>query len=238
MGRNVPHTELDSAYKASRQANIILDLMQQFIVRKVLLGDAQVCLFWILNRIKRTNTFIRNRTHAISRTFSDAEIFYIPTSKNPADLATKFRAGFEDAYLQLADGQPFRVGPDFMAKGLQAAIDEKLITNITEMSFELQAKRAARNQLLDPGADGVQATDVITPSEMVFLAAIGDIPAEDMTHQVIQYHHDNTTSVLLCTDNEKPIEIPAIIPEDSSISKKIAERLSSSNYIISPIRKS
>ena len=182
MGRNVPHTELDSAYRASRQANIILDLMQQFIVRKVLLGDAQVCLFWILNRIKRTNTFIRNRTHAISRTFSDAEIFYIPTSKNPADLATKFRAGFEDAYLQLADGQPFRVGPDFMAKGLQAAIDEKLITNITEMSFELQAKRAAGNQLLDPGADGVQATDVITPSELVFLAAIGEIPAEDMTH--------------------------------------------------------
>ena len=121
MGRNVPHSELNSAYRASRQANIILDLMQQFIVRKVLLGDAQVCLFWILNRIKRTNTFIRNRTHAISRTFSDAEIFYIPTSKNPADLATKFRAGFEDAYLQLADGQPFRVGPDFMAKGYNAS---------------------------------------------------------------------------------------------------------------------
>jgi hypothetical protein len=34
------------------------------------------------------------------------------------------------------------------------------------------------------------------------------------------------------------MEIPAIIPEDSSISKKIAERLSSSNYVISPIRNS
>ena len=101
MGRNVPHSELDSAYRASRQANIILDWLQQFIVRKVLLGDAQVCLFWILNRIKRTNTFIRNRTHAISRTFSDAEIFYIPTAHNPADIATQFRAGFGDSYLQL-----------------------------------------------------------------------------------------------------------------------------------------
>ena len=40
MGRNVPHSELDSTYRASRQANIILDWLQQFIVRKVLLGDA------------------------------------------------------------------------------------------------------------------------------------------------------------------------------------------------------
>ena len=111
------------------------------------------------------------------------------------------------------------------------------------MNISLQAKRAARNQLLDPGADGVQATDFITPSEMVFLAATGDIPVEDTTHHILEIHHeqdDNETPVLLCTD-ENPttnIEIPAIIPEDSSISNKIAERLNMSNYIISPIRKS
>ena len=77
-----------------------------------------------------------------------------------------------------------------MAKGLQAAIDTKLIVNITE----LQAKRAARNQLLDPGADGVQATDVINPSEMVFLAAIGEIPTEDMTSSTTM---SPTTTILL-----------------------------------------
>ena len=65
--------------------------------------------------------------------------------------------------------------------------------------------------------------------------------AEDINHQVLQHHpvpDDSTTPVLLCTDKEKQVEIPAIIPEDSSISKKIAETLNSSNYIISPIRKS
>ena len=77
MGRNVPHSELDSAYKASKQTDIILEWLNKFIIRKALIGDAQVCLFWVLNRIKRTNTFIRNRTHSISRTFDDTEIFYI-----------------------------------------------------------------------------------------------------------------------------------------------------------------
>ena len=130
-----------------------------------------------------------------------------------------------------------------MANGLQAAIDNKHITNITKMTISLQAKRAACNQLLDPGADGVQATDVITPSEMIFLAAIGEISTEDTTHQILEHHYepnDSDTPVLLCTDEDPTMrmEIPAIIPEDSSISKKIAERLNMSNYVISPIRKS
>ena len=230
MGRNVPHSELDSAYRASKQADIILEWLQKFIVRKALIGDAQVCLFWILNRVKRTNTFIRNRTHAISRTFTDSEIFYIPTAHNPADMATKFRAGFEDSYKQLGDGQPFRVGPGFMSKGLQAAIDDGDITNITNMSLTLEAKRAARNQLLDPGADGAQATDTMTPAEMIFLAATAEIP----TNQEVNYNSD---PILLCTEKEQQIETPVLIPTDGSLSKKIAERSHHSNYIVSPIRK-
>jgi hypothetical protein len=83
MGRNVPHTEPDSAYRASKQADIILEWLNKFIIRKALIGDAQVCLFWVLNRIKMTNTFIQNRTHSISRTFTDSEIFYIPSAHNP-----------------------------------------------------------------------------------------------------------------------------------------------------------
>ena len=205
---------------------MILEWLQKFIVRKALISDAQVCLFWILNRVKRTNTFIRNRTHAISRTFTDSEIFYIPTAHNPADMATKFRAGFEDSYKQLGDGQPFRVGPGFMSKGLQAAIDDGDITN---MSLTLEAKRAARNQLLDPGADGAQA-DTMTPAEMIFLAATAEIP----TNQEVNYNSD---PILLCTEKEQQIEIPALIPTDGSLSKKIAERSHHSNYIVSPIRK-
>ena len=73
-GRNVPHSELDSAYKASARTDIIMEWLRNFITRKALIGDAQICLFWILNRVKRTNTFIRNRTNSISRTFNDDEI--------------------------------------------------------------------------------------------------------------------------------------------------------------------
>ena len=226
MGRNVPHSELDSAYKASKRTDIIMEWLSKFIIRKALIGDAQVCLFWVLNRVKRTNTFIRNRTHSISRTFEDEEIFYIPSAQNPADIATKFRAGFENAYKQLGDGQPFRVGPNFMSKGLQTAIEDGDITNITKMTLSLETKRAARNQLIDPGADETHPSDVVTPAEVAFITATQDLP----THEGV----DSTEAVLLCTDNEQQIEIQATIPADGTISDKIAERLTYSQYIISP----
>jgi hypothetical protein len=114
-----------------------------------------------------------------------------------------------------------------MSKGLQAAIDDGDITNITNMSLTLEAKRAAHNQLLDPGADGAQATDTMTPSEMVFLAATAKIPT----------NQDNIDPILLCTEKEQQIEIPALIPTDGPISKGISERSHHSNYIVSPIRK-
>ena len=61
--------------------------------------------------------------------------------------------------------------------------------------------------------------------------------------RILEHHYepnDSDTPVLLCTDEDPTMrmEIPAIIPEDSSIGKKIAERLNMSNYVISPIRKS
>ena len=102
----------------------------KFVKRKALMGDAEICLYWILNRTKRTSTFIRNRSHAINRAFTDAEIFHIPTNLNPANIATKFETGrtlptgFQEAYKQLGDGTPFRAGPDFMKQGLQAAIND------------------------------------------------------------------------------------------------------------------
>jgi hypothetical protein len=63
-----------------------------------------------------------------------------------------------------------------MSKGLQAAIEDGDITNIAKMTLTLEAKRAARNQLIDPGTDGTQATDEITPAEVTFLTATVDLP--------------------------------------------------------------
>ena len=109
-GRNVPHSELDGAYKAARQMEQLVEWFGKFVKRKALMGDAEICLYWILNRTKRTSTFIRNRSHAINRAFTDAEIFHLPTDLNPANIATKFETGrtlptgFQDAYKEIGDG--------------------------------------------------------------------------------------------------------------------------------------
>ena len=47
IGRNIPHAELGSAFRASRQTSLILDWLKGFIVSKVLLEDSQVSLFWV-----------------------------------------------------------------------------------------------------------------------------------------------------------------------------------------------
>ena len=228
-GRNVPYSELDSAYKASARTDIILDWLQNFITRKALIGDAQICLFWLLNRVKRTNTYIRNRIHTISRTFNDSEIFYVKSESNPADIGTKFRHGFENAYTLLADGQPFRTGPDFMKNGLQAAIDNEDIENITTMKISLEKKREARRQTFMPEEEH-DPSETMTPAEVTLVIAIEDLSEHDIV--------DDPETVMLYTDNSQNIEIETTFPKDEVISTKIAERMDFSKYIISPTCKS
>ena len=139
ISRNIPHAELDVAFRASRQTSLILDWLSNFIVEKALLGDSQVSLFWVQNRLKRTTSFIRNRVHLINR---DAEVFYLETKQNPSDLGTKFNS-FEDSYLKMTDTSTFRTGPAFMKDGLAKAKLNNNIINISDMTVDPQSKNVA-----------------------------------------------------------------------------------------------
>ena len=44
-GRNIPHAELDSAFRATRQTSLILERLSNFIVEKALLGTAKSAYF-------------------------------------------------------------------------------------------------------------------------------------------------------------------------------------------------
>ena len=44
-GRNIPHAEIDSAFRATRQTTLVLDWLSNFVVSKALLGDSQVSLY-------------------------------------------------------------------------------------------------------------------------------------------------------------------------------------------------
>ena len=234
MGRNVPHSELDSGYRASRQVGIVREWLEDFITCKALIGDAQIALFWILNRNKRTTTFIRNRTHAISRTFRDEEIFYIKSKDNPADISTKFMGGFEEAYKKLGDGELFRTGPDFMKYGLDMAVINNNLTPIANLSFELKEKREANDQLTDTGDNGSQH-DAITKAEMCYLVAIGEIPVEIVTNERLPKQGTDTEEILFCA-NEDENDEDEKDEEEKPMEAKVGERLEYSKYLVCPIR--
>ena len=116
-----------------------------------------------------------------------------------------------------------------MTKGLQAAIDDGDITNITKMTLSLETKRAARRQLFVPEEE-THPSEIITPAEVTFLIATEDLSE----HEDV----DNSETVLLCTEKSQHMEIEATFPADEALSTKIAERLEYSKYIISPTCKS
>jgi hypothetical protein len=76
------------------------------------------------------------------------------------------------------------------------------------MTMTLENKRAARNQLVDPGTDKTQATEVITSAEVAFITATVDLKAE-------------SNPILLCTEEKQQFDITDTIPNDGPISEKL-----------------
>ena len=204
-----------------------------FIKNRALLGDAEICLYWILNRYKRTSTFIRNRAHAVNRAFTDQQIFYIPTALNPTNIATKFETGrtlpngFQDSYKELGDGSTFRSGPSFMKYGLKKAITNKVITNIATMRISLANKRVARNQLI-----GLNSKEEVDDEE-----TLGHIKFLATTSEASEDNTAGETILLNTLPTEGP-QKPQAFPDDGPISEQIANRIYFSKYLISPARSS
>ena len=148
-----------------------------------------------------TSTFIRNRAHAVNRAFSDAEIFYIPTDLNPANIATKFETGrmlhngFQDAYKELGDGSPFRSGPSFMKHGLKEAVTSKIITNITSMRISLANKRIARNQLIGL-SNREEVDDEETLGHKKFLATTSETPQDNIADETVLLNTASETTFI------------------------------------------
>ena len=67
-GTNNPHSERDAAYKVS-------------VTETFLIGDSQIALWWILNKEKKTEIYVCNRTHFIGRIFENDHILFVPTEE-------------------------------------------------------------------------------------------------------------------------------------------------------------
>ena len=118
---------------------------------------------------------------------------WTPTKHNPADIATRFKQGFEDSFKQLADHYPFRSGPAHLTNGVPSAIKNGHLIPITELAFDNTAKREAKTQLADTSGDGSQFQNSISASEMILIVAT------EGEHQ----HSQTPDQVLLCTQDQQ-----------------------------------
>ena len=202
-----------------------MEWLSNFILSKVLLGDSQVCLYWIKNRNKRTTSFIRNRVHLINRVFEDDEVFFIRTEHNPSDLGTKFN-NFENSYKKMTDESPFRAGPAFMKSGLEQAKANGDVINISDLKIDGPSTSVANAQLTEFNQSEPRSNDALTSTE---LATDQD---QDQFSAATDQEHATSEEILLCSESSHLVQGDQEIP----LQQKISERLRFSNYLVCPIR--
>ena len=234
QGRNIPHAELNSGYRASRMVAIVEDWLAGFIISKSIIGDSRIVKFWILNRHKRLTTFVRNRVFNITRIFSTNDVYWCRTMDNPADLGTKFTDEFYDTYKLLADGLTFRAGPDYLRSGVQEAVTNHKLIPITELKLELSEQQDAATQLLDSHQVHTISSDGPTAHETVCLFAMEtQLPAITDTEDP---RARDESVVMLCTDQAEHTETEQESRIAPDIQSKVALRLAHSNYLVCPLR--
>lgn len=97
-GNTIPRLELCSAVLATELAEFISEHLD-YIPRAVkFFTDSKVILGYIKNRTRRFYTYVANRVDRIHKASSPDQWNYVPTHKNPADMAT--RSSLHDALLK------------------------------------------------------------------------------------------------------------------------------------------
>ena len=87
---------------------------------------------------------------------------------------------------------------------------------------------------MDTGDNGSQQ-DAITKAEMCYLVAVGEIPLEVVTDEMLQKQRTETEEILIC-NNEEENDEEEKDEEEKPMEAKVAERLAYSNYLVCPIR--
>lgn len=107
----VPRLELQAAVLASRLATSILTDLSLKIHQVYFWTDSLVVLSWIKSSNKRFKMFVGNRVGEISEVTNPNDWYWVPTSENPADAATRDSLAIED----IKDTKWFN-GPEFLLR--------------------------------------------------------------------------------------------------------------------------
>ena len=86
---NVPHLELCAAVLGIETTELIIEELDLDLQAVAFYSDSRVVLGYISNESRRFYVYVSNRVERIRKSSSPEQWFYVPTQKNPADLATR-----------------------------------------------------------------------------------------------------------------------------------------------------
>ena len=91
----IPMRELHALWMASTLLNITVNLLDDFLVGKLVkryvFGDSRIALAWTIYESTRLLPFHRHRVTVINKTVTEEEKFHCPGQNNPADAGTKVK---------------------------------------------------------------------------------------------------------------------------------------------------
>ena len=133
--------------------------MEGVAKQRKLVGVSRSAMFWILNRAKKTSIFVQNRVARVNATFQNKDLLHVQSAENVADLGTR-PGEIEKKFDQLLPGGRFQTGPKFLNKGIQRAIQDGDLVQMSHVSHDFHSGQI--DQLLDLPHNTKTEIDLIT----------------------------------------------------------------------------
>lgn len=133
---SIPRLELTAVLIGVRSLKFVAKHLKLTIIDQTLYTDAQCVLSWI-NSTKPLSVFVANRIKEINKSKEVVKFQYVPTNKNPADLATR-----KTTYDQLVNSEIWWKGPKWIsdpAKDWETVTSEETV--IREVEEEVRKNK-------------------------------------------------------------------------------------------------
>ena len=139
MATTIPRLELNAAVEAARVTTSMKIELNREIDQIVFHTDSVVVMGYINNRNKRFNRYVSNRIHQVLKHSEPKQWHHVPTTVNPADLASR-----PQSPTSLINSRWF-VGPQFLWDGLDNAQSPE-ISNAVELPEQISDVRTMCTQ--------------------------------------------------------------------------------------------
>ena len=125
---SIPNSELDSLHQGAAILHKV-GLALPHVKRRALATDSVVACLWVRNHTLTLSTFQRHRVMNLLRLSQMEDIYHVAGKNNIADIGTKT----EEPIKAVLPDSPFHQGPEFLKKGLDAAIKQGQLKPIMEI---------------------------------------------------------------------------------------------------------